>query len=501
MIEKLHSIGVRHFKWGLLLFIIVIRLIEIGSRDELHADEVYSVLISQCNPAFYTAISDGTYSGDDLQRELIATHSLSEDVRELYLDNHDVPHASLYYMALRCCLTGYDEWQPAEVALRGGLLNLLFLIISYLILWKLLASITGNNWITMACCAIAFLNPASGECVVLVREYQFAMLAVIWFTASVYKVIQLLQTDEENGRRLKYIVSLVLSIALLLSTGYLNIYYLIVLPLAMAVVNFWKAPRQTGRFVLGMLVSGLYGLILAWLIYNGYFNFITHNSVHKSRAFSSFIPSLTAALQRDSIYDTLTMGFAVFLCILLCFNCLRWIRKKKEPEFMAVVFPVGFLLEVLVSVLITVVAVQYTSLLREARYSYPYLPLLCVSLPVSVYRLSKRFCKWVSLITICYFMVISMVTVPTKKYGWQTQRELLADGAVFHNLNANELPLLYPTLTPDAQYKIEHTRLFPKQTVNTIVIHHNPSRLESAYRTVKRVTGPLRVLKSTKSGL
>ena len=485
-------------KWGLLALIVILRFIDIRERRELHADEVYSLMIARCNPAFYSGIAPGTYSGERLQDELMALHPLGEDLSELYTENHDVPHASLYYMLLRVALEGQEEWSPTQLALRGGLLNLVFLIVTYLMLWRLTSGLTGGNqWLCAACCAMALFAPGAGECVALVREYQLAMLAVVWYAFALWRLY--------SGRGLTHrqlavrMTNLGLAAALCLSTGYLNAFLLIIMPLACLAGKACGTRGERGerrhemlRLVWQIGVASLAGLIVARGLYAGYFHFITEGSVHKTRAFANFGGALKAAFSRDLLDEGLTVPLAIALGISLIASLVvrAWRDDgrggREQKIFMAVM---------VVSAVVSVVAVQYCSLLRQARYSYPYLPLLCGLLPLCVSGLKARWREGVAVGVLVYMCAMGVMKGPRRDYGWGRQQMLLSKGAVLHGLNPNELPLVYPVLTPGAVYTVEgkDARFTPGEGVS--VTHFQPKGLP-ADKKVERGTGPIRIIYS-----
>ncbi len=289
-------------KWGLFLYVLLIGWLNVRERVQMHPDEVYSVMLAQCNPAYCKGIEPGTYTGERLQRELIAAHPVSEDIASLYADNRDVPHASLYYMTLRIVLGDTTRWDPVRIVRTGGLLNLFFLAVAYLMLWSLMSRLTrGSPWLTAACVAMAMLGPGTLECGALLREYQLSMLGIVWYA---YALFLLFEKPEMSGRQLFISgISLSFSAALCLSTGYLNSFCLLLLPLGcIAALLAGKAPRRhISRFTVTALSAGFCSLLIARVMYAGFFNFLTHGSVHKSRAFGSIDGVFDAAFVRDIV--------------------------------------------------------------------------------------------------------------------------------------------------------------------------------------------------------
>ena len=163
--------------------LLAVRVAGIATRAQLHSDETFSVMLAQRNPAYYTPLPDSTVlTGAEIKAMLVNDEPLTTDLSGLYHVNHDDPHASLYYMALRVALSGLDSFDAGEVALRGGLLNLLFFAMAFLAILRTGRILFGdlkNGWlVTMAVLALAFGSKASVENTLFVREYQMAEMFI-----------------------------------------------------------------------------------------------------------------------------------------------------------------------------------------------------------------------------------------------------------------------------------------------------------------------------------
>ena len=127
-----------------------IRVNSMVHKEQLHSDEVFSMMLCNANPYYSHPIPDGTYTGEQL-KDMIANHGdtgmkgLFHDLGQLWVNNNDAPHASLYYMLLRVALTGYDSYDLHEFIYRGVGLNLVFFLLSFLLMYKLLRRIFGDR--------------------------------------------------------------------------------------------------------------------------------------------------------------------------------------------------------------------------------------------------------------------------------------------------------------------------------------------------------------------
>ena len=104
------------------------------------------------------------------------------DLAALHHDNRDGSHASLYYMALRCALTGVDTPSTDMLIRRSCGLNLVFFGLSFLSMTLLLHMLfPGKTMLTTFCLLLAYMNPVSVSNVLQAREYLMAeWLFVLW---------------------------------------------------------------------------------------------------------------------------------------------------------------------------------------------------------------------------------------------------------------------------------------------------------------------------------
>lgn len=210
------------------LILAVVRIVGINSRSELHADEVYSLMLARCNPAYFAPLpADTVFTGAEIKAQLVVNHPLGQDLAQLYLNNGDAPHASLYYMALRLALCGMDGFDAHELAVRGGLLNLIFWTVAFWAMWSLCRSLFGRirygDVIVLATLIIAFGIPLSLRCTMLVREYQMAEMFVILFSLTSACICRYVMARRCVPTRLWCFLAL--AVAGVISTGYLNSIY------------------------------------------------------------------------------------------------------------------------------------------------------------------------------------------------------------------------------------------------------------------------------------
>ncbi len=470
---------------ALFVILLTVRIGGISSREQLHSDEIYSAMLSQCNPAYSTALpKDTIMTGADVKAKLVTEHNLGQDLSSLYNNSGDVPHASLYYMALRFALVGFDTFDAGELALRGGLLNLLFFAITFIALrqtCRLLFEKGNGTWmISLAVLAIAFGTRLSVDNTLLVREYQMAEMFIclmVWASASICA-----NAFAGVGVKFKQWMLYTLAIAGVLSTGYLNAVFVALLSVAMSLVMLLVRCR---RMIIPLIVSPICGLVVAVLIYRGYFNFLLHSTVHTTRAFESFGGVLNLVFVRALTTNGLAMvGMVVLaatLIVALCGKNRRDMFSYHRQWWIPLI------------ALLTMVVVEYASLLRAERYVYPFVATAALLTGVIMYGLKDSWRQIASVFFVVFVVSMALIKPLGKNYNWELMADQLSRGAVFYNFNANELPQVAPVLNDTVSYRLVNTpevlaRVYPPVVINgRDTMTHESSKLPL----VSRITPPM----------
>ena len=88
----------------------------------------------------------------------------------------------MYYMALRVALEPLDdEWDAQAVARAGGWLNIIFMVVAFLAMWRIGILVFGRErwWLTLAIITAAMATRTAVFDTMFVREYQMAQM---WLT-------------------------------------------------------------------------------------------------------------------------------------------------------------------------------------------------------------------------------------------------------------------------------------------------------------------------------
>ena len=243
----------------------------ITNKTFVHVDESASITLSTYTaPGWSEHFAEGVeYTGDDLRRLSYSVKpglaGLASDLAHLRMDNRDLPHTSLYYSLLRVALVGMDKWDTNSLMLRGGILNLLFFSVAFVILYKLARMTYGEDkLLVLTALAVATLNPATLSSALLVRTYELqAMLLAL----TAWLVLGYTKRIEEGLPCPDYKTFLLhgLSVALCLLSGYFALFYIALLGALLIVFAILRSQQCYIPYFSCLL---LLALVIAWAIFS-----------------------------------------------------------------------------------------------------------------------------------------------------------------------------------------------------------------------------------------
>ena len=432
----------------IFLALFCVRAVNINLRKQLHSDEIFSVSISTCNDYYNSPLPDGDYTGEQLKHLLVADNrggiaGAAADIAQLWHNNGDAPHASLYYMFLRPCLIGFDTFDVHSLAWRGGALNLLFFCLSFFLMLKLLRRIYPKRpMLVYVGLVMAFANWMSIHNTLLIREYQMAETAIIAvMLIGVDLVVRLRESKTVSVRRL--VVSLALAIAAAISLGYFNAIFII----GFGIVVMCACAKYRRRdLIKWLLLAAVASVVVSLILYPGFFNFLLHDSVHKQRAFSRVRNIVGNVMVRDLLLKFFTVPGALivasaFVVALIC-------HRRRE------LFKTGNFAWISVLAIACMFVIQYASLLKMPRYYFPLTPALALLVPHVVSCVGKSATGFFELLIILYFPALTMIYSARTNYNWQSLRNGLAQPTTFSQLNPNELVQMLPGIADTTTYTI-----------------------------------------------
>ena len=463
----------------LLLFLILfyVRIYSSEKKEELHTDEIYSVMLANNIKYYWSNFEDGEYSGEDLKHSILnncveeqsslsgnfVNKDLQDDLAHLWKNNGDTPHASLYYMFLRISFYFNNNLftsSPKDVDIgniieTGVGLNLLFFSISFLLFWALLRNIAKRNiLIILVGLAVAFGNKMSIENTLLIREYQLAEVFIIALTLLSVNYVYAIS----NAKKISiagYFFKFGLIVSGALSTGYLNAIYVLLIGCVIIVYACRYGRAKDVIFIVG---SAILGLIMSWVIYNGFFNFLLYKTVHTSRAFESPIKVFDYVFDRDLLKGCFTiygLKVVILMLLIILFSSKRKALLKLD----------SYLWLPLIAV-VSMYLIQYTAVLKMSRYSYPLVSITTLILPLLMNLLPKISSYIFGVVMTLFYILIGFVSPVVKTYGWNHIKKEMSQPAMIYRLNSTEIVQLIPCLSDTVSYEVCNTQFNVSESTN-----------------------------------
>ena len=450
----------------LLLFLILfyVRIYSLEKKEELHTDEIYSVMLANNIKYYWSNFEDGEYSGEDLKYSILnncveeqsslsgnfVNKDLQDDLAHLWKNNGDTPHASLYYMFLRVSfyLSDLFNLSPKDIDVGyiscvGFILNIFLFCVSFFLMLLLLKVLFKDKIVLILVgLAVCFATPLSIENTLLIREYQLAETFLIFLTLVSVTYINKLYS-KQNISLSFYGVMFSISVAGALSTGYLNAIYVLLIGVVLIYASIKTDNKKLSFLIVG---SAFLGLLIAWAMYLGFFNFILYKTVHTSRAFESPVKVLEYVFVRDisngsfKIYGLSLLIFAIAFILVM--------GRGKE------LFKIQAYLWLPILAIISIYLVQYTAVLKMSRYSFPLMPIVALVFPLVLCKLPKIPSQILGVALSLFYIVSGFANPVTKTYGWGYVQKQLEHGATIYGLNSTEIVQVIPCLNDTAIYRL-----------------------------------------------
>ncbi len=382
MTNRLHHINTI---LPILVFAVALstRLYWIHEKENLYGDELTSICIAYNHPGWgeKTYKAGYAYTGKELRKCIYKDEQggligLKQDLVALQKDNRDLSHASLYYMALRCFLTGVETPSMDSLVRYSCGLNMLLFLLSFGSMFVLLRNLFPNRSGLIAfCLLLAFMNPASISNTLLVREYPMAeWLFVLWAYWCVRKKEQM----KQNAPSLGLTSSGMILSAALFSCGYFNVLFW-----GISVLFLIKTSHRGKEDFLSFLIMGIMAVVLSLCMYEGFLNFLddtrTAEVSGKMRG-EGFLMNLYSTLRNGVailLVKVVTPVWAVVLGVMAgsCLLC----RKHERPTFR---IPHG---EVFLGATLWMIAALWLSTWKMTRYISAAFPLFMTGIACYLY--------------------------------------------------------------------------------------------------------------------
>ena len=343
--------------WILVLFVFVyalgIRCYYQTQKENLSMDELTNISIVCDRGEGWTKPYDShrVYRGCELRTMLYedgnSWQEVKHDLSKLWRDNKDHTHASLYYMILRVC---YGTTHNLQTYISTAFVfNLACFIVAFFSLFLLLKAALGKHkwWIAFGLITL-FWNTYSINTTLYLREYQMSVALYSVLMLLVYHLLVRIREGRDNhSSAIGSYFSFSLFMALVLSSGYLNFFYVGFCGLLLL---YFAVKKKQYTTCLYLFLSAFGALLLCLLMYPGFFLILQD----KSGSFSSQ-DSVMNLMAGDHILSNLRMKlwhfFLVYgreLVYFICFPLLaglyiglmryKWRSLFKTSSFSLLLF-------------------------------------------------------------------------------------------------------------------------------------------------------------------
>ena len=281
----------RQFGVYFLIFIVIfcVRLYAINSRTAFFIDDVFTFISSTPNNLtpegniakkswdnFINFENDKYYRAIDVKKSLFgfdpSVKSIVKDLKTMRTANIDRQHTNLYYSIFRIWASGVDGSDMGKMQRCGRYLNLVFFLLSFFFMYKLLSLIKDDKYFISFGLIFAFVSTSSISLNLLIREYalqELFFIVVNYIFLLFYKKIR-----ENQTYKLKDIILYSFGFALFILSSYFSIIYAILLLGTMLLISLYHKNLYAARYVIYIAIVSI---AIVLLVYPSYFDFCTNN--------------------------------------------------------------------------------------------------------------------------------------------------------------------------------------------------------------------------------
>lgn len=357
----------------IMLLAIFVRLFWAYQQDGMYWDEYHSISFLNKGSAAECIISYDEFK-NILGYEILKNITIDDsnikdcfnDIKRLYKNTNDPFISNLYYSFLRLAFIGREAVNIKNIIMTGTILNVIFFIISFIFLYKMLKLIFENREdIILFSLLIMTLSPISISFSMFLRPYQ---MQETFFIVITYLVIDTIYNN-------KYSIKNLIITTIIAGIGYLTLYssMLFVLILsAMLFINYIEHFKnsvltplikiESYKIIVYYAVSFISALFVSRLLYVSFFSslFNANNRAGNSLKFSGRLFNYINNLSFDGLLPLLLLLVTIYFLYLVKNNKPLFIIQKDKFKLLLFIIILGILYALLG---------DYTSPYKLERYS------------------------------------------------------------------------------------------------------------------------------------
>jgi len=368
----------------LYLFIAGIRIYWISQKTTLHMDEVASVRLTCYNEWDYE--NNRGYTGKEAKEiGMSCRNNPLSDIYHLWQDNRDSTHTNLYYSLFRIPLIGLDSVDIKKIVIRGGILNLLFFTISFIVFFLLTRLLFPKApLLQLTATACTFLSTATISTTLFLRPYQLQQTSFIVFCYYFFKTFDLEKHIIHNDTayiNVKLLILSSLTTAFAILTGYFALFFVGLFGL----YAIYHKIKTTHRIdILFYAASLCVSVLFAQTFYLKYLNAYFSNSISDDIHFQISLENIKNSLLIDKIFAL--NYFFTYPVIAICALCLLFVIIQHRKNF----FTQKDALYIFAASVIYAITIMNLAPWKDLRYIAPIFPFFMMLPAAIIYSIRER---------------------------------------------------------------------------------------------------------------
>lgn len=327
-------------------------------------------------------------------------------------NNGNKDHTPLYHTAyLLWTQGGAEVLSPKDFINRGCSLNLLFFILEFFIMYKILQKLFPNSSVIIPGLAAAFLTTGSISNTLMIRLYQIQELAFVFLAYVFIDNFQKINAKQDiisikNG------LLITLSITFTLLTGYFSGIYIILLGSVLICLCIKNKMYKNLCFLFCCLIPAA---ILIFAFYPGFLHGFKTDEV---KNINNLLIITDIKIIKDILYINLKYMFNILISYILYIPLLivlfsaLFLKKDKYSKLPLILIS---------SALIFFAGIIYVAPFKVIRYVTPVFPLISIIVPMMLYATKNIYQNILISLTLLIIFVNALFPYSTIGYDRSPQ--------------------------------------------------------------------------------
>lgn len=373
----------------ILLLSLGIRIYFLEQKKDAHVDEILSIILTEYNQYGWGKRfeEEKVFSSDSAKQGLLwndpSIKGAFQDVYKLWKNNRDDPHTSLYYIILRLWHIGYTDTNLQHIFYRGISLNLVFFLVGFYCAYRIATKLLQNEWLVLLFLSLAFLNPASIGNTLFMRPYALQEMLFLAFCLGFVCIVERLKLDYRKYNSWRYYVIFGFLSALLLSSGYFAVPFVLLVFLCASLWELKYFTREK-KWQIFFPLSLITAVIFCFLLYTKYSRgFRGSRGVEAGEKLNFTYLKENLLNNTEIFFNILSFNLSwIILGMMLLGLCLALLYRKRlcyKKDLFVIFFGV--------CAFIWSYAVIYVAPYKTLRYIMSIFPIFLLLLPFGLYMI------------------------------------------------------------------------------------------------------------------